>query len=73
MANGRKLQYDDDVEGSIHLCPLCLRKLQITCNFEIETRYKKLHTFYKSVGLHDQTKWIEHVLRIGKDLVSKGK
>ena len=73
LANGRKLQYDDDVEGSIHLCPLCLRKLQITCNFEIETRYKKLHTFYKSVGLHDQTKWIEHVLRIGKDLVSKGK
>ena len=39
LANGKKINYDnDEVGGSIHLCPLCLRKLQITCCFDIKKR-----------------------------------
>ena len=73
LQGGKKVIYtEDDVGGSIHVCPLCLRKLQITCAFDICSRYMKLLAFYESLGFEDQARWIKYTLEVGEKLL-KGK
>ena len=56
---------DDDVVGCLHLCPVCVRKLQITCRFNLGVRYQLLKDLYASLGLDDQAQWCAAVLRVG--------
>jgi archaemetzincin len=43
----------------MHLCPVCLKKLQHTIGFDINNRYKKLETFYSKEGFIEQVQWIK--------------
>ena len=33
----------------LFLCPVCLRKLQYACDFDLLQRYKKFHTFMQNL------------------------
>ena len=41
----------------VHLCPVCLRKLQHSIGFDVVDQYSKLFRFYKKVGFDDETRW----------------
>lgn len=43
----------------MHLCPVCLRKLQYAIGFEVPARYRALLRFYKEVGFDDEARWTE--------------
>jgi len=47
----------------IHLCPVCLRKLQWNIQFDSVDRFRKLHKFYKKVGMQTEADWIEKRLK----------
>lgn len=67
------LKYErDEVTGCLHLCPVCLRKLQVTCSFNIRDRYCQLTSMYEELRLDDQVRWCQAVLRIGDDLIRSG-
>ena len=47
----------------MHLCPVCLRKLQHTIKFSPRARYQKLFKFYKKHDLKDEAEWVENRLK----------
>lgn len=47
----------------MHLCPVCLRKLQYSIGFDVVERYVKLFHFYKKVGFDDETQWSANRLK----------
>lgn len=50
----------------IHLCPVCLRKLQSSVQFDIAKRYERLGEFAKRAGWTEEGEWISKRLsRIG--------
>ena len=42
----------------IHLCPVCLRKLQYNIGFDPVARYRKLKAFYEKIGLKPEANWV---------------
>ncbi len=46
----------------IHLCPLCLRKLEHAVGFDPLERYRKLLEVYESAGLKKERHWVERRL-----------
>jgi archaemetzincin len=42
----------------IHLCPVCLRKLQYNIGFDPLARYRKLKEFYSKYGLEPEASWV---------------
>jgi archaemetzincin len=46
----------------LHLCPVCLKKLQNSVGFNCTERYKKLAAFYKKAGLDNEAAWVERRL-----------
>lgn len=42
----------------VHLCPICLRKLQYSIGFDVLDRYRNLKLFYSSTGLDEEAEWI---------------
>ncbi len=42
----------------LHLCPVCLRKLQFSVGFDAEKRYEQLAQFDKEAGFDDEAKWL---------------
>ena len=42
----------------MHLCPICLRKLQHSAKFKPLERYQKLYEFYEKHGLNEEAKWV---------------
>lgn len=42
----------------IHLCPVCLRKMQHAVKFSPIARYKKLKLFYDKYGLKEESDWV---------------
>ncbi len=51
----------------MHLCPVCLRKMQHATGFDPATRYRKLRAFYQKHGLEPEKKWVdERMKRIGR-------
>ena len=42
----------------VHLCPVCLRKLQYSTGFDFVSRYGNLFRFYQKVGFDDQARWV---------------
>jgi archaemetzincin len=41
----------------LHLCPVCLRKLQHSVGFDVVKRYQALQRFYRRVGFSDEATW----------------
>ena len=46
----------------IHYCPVCLEKLRLAVGFDPAKRLKALGTFYRSVGFHDDARFVERRL-----------
>jgi len=51
----------------LHLCPVCLRKLQFSIGFDVVDRYRKLLSFHQRVGFDDESVWIEKRLKLIQD------
>jgi len=47
----------------LHLCPVCLHKLQHSIRFNIVERYSNLFHFYREVGFDDEAQWLAGRLR----------
>lgn len=43
----------------MHLCPVCLRKLQYAVGLDVPARYRDLLRFYKEGGFDDEARWME--------------
>ena len=41
----------------LHVCPVCLRKLQRSIGFDVVARYQALERFYSAAGLADEAAW----------------
>lgn len=46
-------------EQPIHLCPVCLRKLQHSTGCDVLARYHELLSLYQKYGLTEEAQWIE--------------
>jgi len=57
LVNGSNHLVESD-SRPIHLCPVCLRKLQYNIGFDIVQRYEKLLEFYRKWGLAPEAKWV---------------
>lgn len=57
----------------LHLCPVCLRKLQYSIGFDVVTRYRNLLRFYRKVGLDNEAQWVASRLEwiLGAEAASK--
>ena len=55
----------------LHLCPVCLRKLQWSIGFDVVKRYEALRQFYGTVGFSDEENWADR--RLNKLRVAAGK
>jgi archaemetzincin len=42
----------------LHLCPVCLRKLQFSVGFDVVKRYEALAQFYRRAGIDDEAGWV---------------
>lgn len=42
----------------MHLCPVCLRKLQYSTGFDVVSRYCNLFRFYRNVDFDDEARWV---------------
>ena len=62
MNGSNHLQESDS--RPLHLCPVCLRKLQFSIGFDVVNRYERLLRFYQEVGFQDETRWM--VKRLGR-------
>jgi archaemetzincin len=47
----------------LHLCPVCLRKLQYSIGFDVVARYRNLLHFYQKVDLDNETQWLTSRLK----------
>ena len=65
IANGSNHLNESDARP-MHVCPVCLRKLQYSIGFDVVDRYVSLFRFYKREGFSGESKWIadrlEHIL-----------
>ena len=43
----------------LHLCPICLRKLHLSLEFNIIERYEKLMEFWNLHNCPQEVEWIE--------------
>jgi archaemetzincin len=48
----------------LHLCPVCLRKLQWSIGFDVLERYKALEHVARSDGFIDEANWLSQRIRI---------
>jgi len=47
----------------MHLCPVCLHKLQFSIGFDVVKRYANLFHFYKKVDFGDEAQWLANRLK----------
>jgi len=53
----------------MHLCPVCLRKLQSSVGFDPAERYRRLRDVLRAAGFTDEALWVDarlHVLEAAK-------
>jgi archaemetzincin len=60
MNGSNHLQESD--RRPLHLCPVCLRKLQFSVGFDVVKRYEALARFERAKGLEDEAAWVERRL-----------
>ncbi|KAL4228822.1 Archaelysin metallopeptidase 2 [Mactra antiquata] len=61
LMNGSNHLDESDSRPSF-LCPICLRKLQYVCKFDIIQRYRDMRDFWSENGLTEQKDWLERRL-----------
>lgn len=68
VVNGSNHLQESD-SRPLHLCPVCLRKLQHSIGFDVVNRYRHLLRFYQKIGFDNDAQWItnrlEHILGSG--------
>ena len=57
VLNGSNHLKESDLRP-MHLCPVCLRKLQYSIGFDVIARYRDLYHFYKKTGFDDEAGWV---------------
>ena len=65
LAPGRDRAWAGDVKGPCAMCPVCVRKLQFACGFDLRDRYVALVDAYGQLGMHEQEAWCREVLKRG--------
>jgi archaemetzincin len=60
MNGSNHLQESD--RRPLHLCPVCLRKLQFSVGFDVVKRYEALAQFDGQAGLEDEAAWLDRRL-----------
>lgn len=60
MNGSNHLQESD--RRPLHLCPVCLRKLQFSVGFDVVKRYEALAQFDRQAGLEDEAAWVDRRL-----------
>ena len=48
----------------LHLCPVCLRKLQSSIGFDVVERYRELEHVTRADGFNDEADWVTRQSRI---------
>ena len=67
VLNGSNHLQESDARP-LSLCPVCLRKLQFSIDFDVVDRYQKLLGFYRKIGFAHEARWIaERLKRITND------
>jgi archaemetzincin len=61
MDGSNHLQESDS--RPMHLCPVCLRKLQRSIGFDVVKRYEDLSGFYTEAGWTKEASWVSHRVR----------
>ena len=61
----KEREWVGDVEGTMHMCPICVRKLQVACDFGMRQRYAALGAAYGALGLAEQVLWCREVIERG--------
>ncbi len=61
VVNGSNSLAESDGQP-LHLCPVCLRKLQHSVGFDVVDRYRRLRDVYRRIGLDDEADWINRRL-----------
>jgi len=61
LLNGSNHLQESDA-APLHLCPLCLRKLQASCKFDPLARYEALLGIYMEQGFADDVAWLTPVI-----------
>ena len=62
LMNGSNYLAESD-RRPLHLCPVCLRKLQWSVGFDAVARYTALERFNRSAGFSDETEWLKARIR----------
>lgn len=62
LMNGSNHMEESD-SRPIFLCPVCLRKLQLACKFDIQHRYLQMIPFLSSQGRADETILLQERLK----------
>jgi archaemetzincin len=57
MNGSNHLQESDS--RPLHICPICLRKLQYSIGFDVVGRYERLLHFYQGSGFQDEAGWVQ--------------
>ena len=58
LMNGSNHLVESD-RRPLHLCPVCLRKLQWSVGFDVLARYTALEEFDLTVGFNDEAEWLK--------------
>lgn len=53
---------DEMDRNTLHLCPVCLRKLQWNLKFDVRERYRQLRAIYQRSGYDDLALWMDRRL-----------
>jgi archaemetzincin len=53
---------DEMDRNTIHLCPVCLHKLQWSVKFDVRSRYRQLRDIYMQSGYEDLVGWMDRRL-----------
>jgi archaemetzincin len=65
LINGCNSMEESD-RTPMHLCPVCLRKLQHSVGFNIVARYEALLKEYQRLRIDEEAEWLEKRLRFVK-------
>jgi archaemetzincin len=58
LMNGSNHLVESD-RRPLHLCPVCLRKLQWSSDFNVRARYSALEQFNRAAGFSDEAEWLK--------------
>jgi archaemetzincin len=63
VLNGSNHLQESDARP-LHLCPVCLHKLQWSIGFDVLARYEQLKRYYETAGLAREAEWIADRLAV---------